>query len=381
MVYMFFIYFKPRLNIYTIPMQRRPYQILIVTLLIVLGFSVNLRADKLELVIKLPSETPPGNIAIGPDGRIFLSIHGFYNHPIKVVELLDDGSTNPYPNKGWAYTPTSDRGKNGLYGVLGINVDPNGILWMLDTSSPDRAGRLVGWDTKSEQLHRIIYLAKPVIADHSFLNDLAIDLKNNTIYIADTGTAAIIVVDLATGQARRVLEGSKFTSAEDINMVIDGKCVEMNGAPARLGVNPITIDPENDYLYWGAMSGLAIYRINTEYLNDAKLDDSDLEAKVERYGEKPISDGITIDDSGNVYITSITDDSIGIVQLDGTYKTLFKKDELSWPDGFAVGTDNYIYVTINELHRSPFLNDGENRAKGEFKVMRFKALSTAKPGR
>ena len=362
-------------------MQRRPYQILVATVLIILGLSGNLRADEIELIAKLPKETPPGNIAIGPDGRIFLSVHGFYNQSVKVVELLDDGSTKPYPNKEWAYALTSESDATGLYGVLGINVDLNGILWMLDTSSPDRAGRLVGWDTKSEQLHRIIYLAKPMIAEHSFLNDLAIDLKNNTIYIADTGTAAIIVVDLTTGKARRVLEGSEFTSAEDIDMVIDGKRIEMNGAPARLGVNPITIDPKNDYLYWGAMSGTAIYRIKTEYLNNTQPDDSALATKIERYGEKPISDGITIDDSGNVYVTSITDDSIGVVQPDGTYKTLFQDDTFSWPDGFDVGLDNYIYVTINELHRSPFLNNGENRAKGEFKVMRFKALSSAQPGR
>ena len=362
-------------------MQKTLHRTIKAILLLFSGVLGTLQADSPELVAKLPATTPPGNIAITPDNRIFLSVHGFYEQSVKVVELLEDGSTNPYPNEQWAYAPVNALSPVGLYGVLGINADPNGILWMLDTSSPDRAGRLVAWDTRSEKLHRIIYLAKPVIADHSFLNDLAIDLKNNTIYIADTGTAALIIVDLSTGQTRRVLEGSEFTSAEDIDMVIDGKLIEMNAQPARLGVNPITIDPQNNYLYWGAMSGRAIYRIKTEYLNNAQLDDSELAAKIERYGKKPISDGITIDDFGNVYITSITDDSIGVVQPDGAYRTLFQENELSWPDGFAIGLDNYIYVTINELHRSPTLNDGQNLSKGEFKVMRFKALSTAQPGR
>lgn len=361
-------------------MRKRLHQTFIITLLTLSGFSGSLQADQMELLAELPSETPPGNIAIGPNGRIFLSVHGFYNQPIKVVELLKDGSTKPYPTEQWAYAP-DDPGSAGLYGVLGMNVDANGILWMLDTSSSDHAGRLIGWDTVPERLNRIIYLAKPIIADHSFLNDLAIDLKNNAIYIADTGTAAIIVVDLSTGQARRVLEGSKFTQAQDIDMVIDGELIKMNGRPARLGVNPITIDPQNNYLYWGAMSGTAIYRIQTKYLNNLQLKDSELAKHVERYGEKPISDGITIDDAGNVYITSITDDSIGIVQPDGSYKTLFQEDSLSWPDGFAVGPNSYIYVTINELHRSPTLNDGQNHSKDEFKVMRFKALSAAQTGR
>ena len=172
-----------------------------------------------------------------------------------------------------------------------------------------------------------------------------------------------------------------FTKAEAIDMIIDGKTVKMNGAPARLGINPITIDSQNDYLYWGAMSGTKLYRIKTENLNNSRLTNDGLEEHIETYGTKPISDGITIDDSGNVYVTSITDDSIGIVKPNGYYETLYQNDQLSWPDGFAVGPDNYIYVTINELHRSPGLNDGENVSKGEFKVMRFKALSDAQTGR
>ena len=339
----------------------------------------NLRGDEIELVAKLPQETPPGNIAIGPDGRIFLSIHGFYNQPLKVAELLTDGSTRPYPTKEWAHAPIDDH--VGLYGVLGLNVDQNGILWMLDTSSPERAGRLIGWNTKEEKLHRIVYLAKPVVADTSFLNDLAIDLKNDNAYIADTGTESIIAVDLITGQARRLLQGSRFTKAEEIDMVIDGRQVEMNGEPARLGINPITIDSHNEYVHFGAMSGTAIYRVKTDDLKNTGLNDPGLSARVESYGEKPISDGITIDNAGNVYITSITDDSIGITQPDGSYKTLLQRDTLSWPDGFAVGPDNYIYITINELHRSPGLNNGQDHSKGEFKVMRFKAISEATPGR
>ena len=323
-------------------MQKLLFRIVVVTSFILAGFSVSLNASQIEIVAKLPSETPPGNITIAPDGRIFLSVHGFYNKPVKVVELLKNGLTRPYPTEEWAYAP--DNGTIGLYGVLGLNVDAKGILWLLDTSSADRAGRLIGWDTRSEQLHRIIYLAKPIISDRSFLNDLAIDLKHNAVYVADTGMEAIIVVDLSTGQARRVLEGSKFTKAEKLDMIIDGKRVEMNGQPVRLGVNPITIDSQNEYLYWGAMSGKAIYRISTKHINNEQLTDSDLKKHIEYYGEKPISDGITIDDDHNVYITSITEDAIGVLRPDGSYETLFQDDLLSWPDGFAVGLDNYIYV-------------------------------------
>ena len=353
-------------------------------LVVISIFSLNVTAaekiGQLEVVASLSAETPPGNIAIGQNGRIFLSIHQFYGKSLRIVELLPDGTTKPYPNENWAYA-AQDHKSGGLYGVLGLNIDKNGILWLLDAAGPDHAGRLVGWNTKKEQLHKIIYLAKPVITDSSFLNDLAVDSKNNAIYIADTGTDSIVVVDLKTGAARRVLKESKSTKAEDIDMVIDDQVVYLNGQPVRMGINPITIDNNFNYVYYGAMSGTSIYRIATKDLLDPTLTEQALDKKVQRYGDKPISDGITIDNAGNVYVTSITNDALGVTQPSGDYKPLIKRNDLSWPDGLAVGPKNYIYATVNELHRSPVLNKGKNSTLGEFKIVRFKALSSANIGR
>ena len=346
-----------------------------------LAASFGAHAD-METVAAFDASVPPGNIAIGPEGRIFMSVHGFFGRAVKLVELLKDGSTTPYPTREWAHAPEGNG--NGLYGVLGLNVDENGVLWLLDTSGKDRAGRLIGWDTKTETLRRIIYLAPPAIRPSSFLNDLAIDGKHGFIYIADTARgneAAVIVVDLGTGRARRVLEGSKFTMPEDMDMAVDGRVVMVGGKPARIGINPITISPDHDWVYFGAMSGTAVYRVKTADLRNAGLDNTALEARVERYGDKPISDGITIDGGGNVYVTSVTDDSIGVVGKDGIYKTLYRRDDMSWPNALAYGPDHYIYVAVNELHRSPALNNGVNTSKGEFSVMRFKALVKGRQGR
>ncbi|GAC31877.1 L-dopachrome tautomerase-related protein [Paraglaciecola polaris] len=339
-------------------------------------------AHELETYALFDESTPPGNIAIGPDGRKFLSVHGFYGQALRMVELFNDGSVKPYPNKAWASAP--DENQIGLYNVLGVDVDQKGVLWMLDTSSDDHAGRLVGWNTRTESLEKIIYIAKPMITSGSFLNDLAIDNKHGTIYLADTAAneqAAIILVDIKTGQTRRVLEGSQFTQAEDVDMSIDGTVITLGGEPVRLGVNPITIDPESNWLYFGAMSGTSIYRIKTDDLIDVSLDMSALENKIQRYGDKSLSDGITVDGGGNVYVTSVTQGAIEVTDSSGDSRTLYKDQRIVWPDGFAHGPDNYIYFTVNELHRSPVLNAGKNASQGEFKVMRFPALFTSKTAR
>ena len=188
-------------------------------------------------------------------------------------------------------------------------------------------------------------------------------------------------MDLKTGRARRLLEGSKFTRPEDVDIVIDGEVVTLNDKPARIGANPITVDPTNTWVYFAPMNGSAMYRIRTSDLLDETLSPKAVVARVKRYRTMPPSDGITVDGAGNVYITDITNDAIGVVQPDGAYKRLFQRDELSWPDGFAFGADGNIYVTVNELHRSPVLAGGKDKTKGDFKIVRFPALAPGAQGR
>lgn len=350
-------------------------------LLLILCFPLTASAEPV-LVASLSEDFPPGNIAISPEGRIFFSVHEFYGRPQKVVELKNDGSIQPYPNADWSSAPAI--GKQGLNGVLGLNVDQRGILWLLDGATPTSNARLVAWNTRTEALHRVIYLGFPVTSAASFVNDLAIDYSNNAIYITDVATpetAALIVVDLSTGEAKRVLEGSQFTRPEDIDMVINDRVVTLGEQPARIGVNPITISPDNKRVYFGSMNGETLYRVETKYLADLSLDASTLDKRVERYGSKPISDGITIDDAGNVYVTSITDNSIGVTKPDGSYEPLFRDERFSWPDGFAIGPNNQVYFTVNELHKSPPLNTGKNETTGKFAIYRFTSLAEATVGR
>ena len=47
----------------------------------------------------------------------------------------------------------------------------------------------------------------------------------------------------------------------------------------------------------------------------------------------------------------------------------------------AADADGYVYVTVNELHRSPVLNNGKDASRGLFRIMRFKPLGKAVSGR
>lgn len=259
-----------------------------------------------------------------------MSVHEFYGKDIRVVEVKAGGAVTPYPNSDWAKIPEGDG--PGLNGVLGLRADRQGILWMLDAQTQTHSGRIVGWDTTNESLHRVVYLGAPITKPTSFLNDLAVDRTHEAIYITDTAsadTSALIVVNLDTGRARRVLEGSDFTRPEDKKMVIDGKVVMLGEAPAKIGANPITVDPTDTWVYFAPMTASSMYRIKTSDLLDFSLTDDELAMRVENYGSKPISDGSTVDGGGNVYVTSITDDSIGVIRPNGNYETLYARDDIS----------------------------------------------------
>ena len=338
--------------------------------------------EGLESVAEFPVGNPPGNIAVTPDGRLIMSQHQFYGTNIKIVEVFEDGSVQPFPNADWASPP--DANGIGLNNVLGIRSDGQGVVWMLDNAGEYTSGRLVGWDTKRDRLHQIIYLGMPLAPDNAFLNDFAIDAYNNAAYIADTAAgenSALIVVDLNTGYSRRVLEGHPSMRPEDIPMMIDGNEVTLGGEGARIGVNPITIDPSNEWVYYGPMTGRSLYRIRTNYLLDTALHSDDLANLVERFGDKPISDGITIDGGGNVYVTDITNNAIGVVDPSGTYQVLYQDEDLSWTDGFGFGPNNHIYVTVNQLQRSPALNQGIDDSVPPYYLLRFPALEAGVVGR
>ncbi|MGH8547466.1 MAG: L-dopachrome tautomerase-related protein [Methylococcales bacterium] len=224
-----------------------------------------------EILAKLTRA--PGNVTVAASGRIVMSLHPFYAPEYSVVEYNPNGILLPFPNQ--ALNDRAGHSDLTLDSVLGIRTDRNGVVWMLDTGI--RSGvtpKLVGWDTEAERLHRVIYLPPPIAPENSFVNDFAVDQIRNRIYISDPAggaNAAIVVVELETGAARRVLQGHPSVVAENIDLVIDGRPIQVkdpqgNLSRPHIGVNPITEDLNNEWVYFGPMHGLNLYRIKADDL-------------------------------------------------------------------------------------------------------------------
>jgi len=340
------------------------------------------QAADIEQVATLTSSRP-GNITVTEQGRTFLSMQPLDNPTYRVVELLKDGSTVPFPTKDWADGP--DKGKVGLSAVIGIDSTKDGVVWILDMGSATAPAQIVAWDTVHNTLFKRIKIDPKAMASNSFLQDFVVDTKRNKIYIADTSLGnlygepapAFIVVDLKTGTSRRVLEANKALLAPHHDMVVDGALMSTKREDGKkhaiyLGLNPITMDAKNKWVYFGTVNGSVIYRLPADALANDNLSTKELASSIEFYGEKRPSDGMIMADNGDIYVGDVEKDAIGIFNEKEGYR-LFAQDKklLSWADGFSIHK-GYLYVTQNSLSLTPALNAGKEGATKPFHVLRIK---------
>ncbi|MEM7626137.1 MAG: L-dopachrome tautomerase-related protein [Planctomycetota bacterium] len=362
--------------------------------------SISAAADEVtqpQLTVVHEMAQRPGNIAVGPTGRIFASVHLIQSPVVHVVELLPGNTQRAYPNARWATAPHADK-PEGISAIIGIEADAEGTLWMLDNGNA-AAGfppKLIAWQTDTEELYKQWEIDAGV--ENSFMQDMAIDRERRMAYIADMAGAtpehpsrpAFVVVNLATGEAIRRLEAHPLLLAEPdadfnaggqpiLNPPLPGSDEPVDPMP---GLNPITIDPQLEWVYFGAMRGTSIYRVKAEDLANFELTDEQIADRVERVGPKPVSDGINVDTAGNVYITDLPANAIGVLTPEGEYRQLVQSDELlPWPDGISYGPDGFYYVNVNQLHRHPGLNAGVDASDPPYRVVKFKPLAPSVLGR
>lgn len=95
-------------------------------------------------------------ITITPSDRLLISMHPLDNPKLKIVEVMANGSKQPFPNLNWADGP--ETGDVGSSAVIGIHSDSQGIVWMLDMGSETSPAKLVAWDSNENALLKTIEL-------------------------------------------------------------------------------------------------------------------------------------------------------------------------------------------------------------------------------
>jgi sugar lactone lactonase YvrE len=339
-----------------------------------------LEAGILETVADL--EYPPGNIAVSASGRVFVTLHPDGKPPIKVVEIVD-GKPVPYPNEEFQLRSDTDAFFDT---VLSLRVDRQNRLWTLDFADFGRGTpRLLAFDLDTDEVVHEYEFPRDVAGLGSMLNDFQVSPDGRTIYIAETSPLvhhpALIVYDTTTFSSRRVLDRHPSVLPENYIIQAPGRDMRIYGlAVMRIGVDSIALDRSGEWLYYGPVTGDRMYRIRSADLRDPALDDAAIGAKVEDYAAKTLSDGITTDVAGNVYLSDMENSAVVLLKPDRTLETLVKDPRLRWPDGFSFGPDDWLYVTCSSLHHVLFVSQDVMRAHAPYQVYRFKPGAKGVPG-
>jgi len=322
-------------------------------LIVVLAtLTIQAQSNKVAETVFSSDVVRPGNMAITKSGRMFVTMNPLLGPEVKVYEVFDDGSSKAYPNDLYAKGE-----KSIIKAIIGIRTDKNDNLWLLDMGSK----QLIVWDTKNEKELKKISIPDNVVKQTSFLQDFIIDETNNRVIIADmtqgdlksAPESAFIVIDTETGVAKRMAE--KHASMMP----------EFEGGFA---LNPIAIDSKNKWVYFGALHGKKVYRVPANSFDN----EASLKADIEYYANKSYSDGIAADNKGNVYVTNIEENALGVTNAKDGFKTIATLPTgQSWPDGLWL-KDGFLFSTVDQLNRVPALNNGKDDSVAPYIIVRTK---------
>lgn len=337
-------------------------------------------ASQLEKVADLP--TPPGNIAVSASGRVFFTLHPEARPDWSVVEWVN-GEMQPWPNRSFQ---TGDNEARHFQDVLSIRIDRQNRLWALDNGGHGIGQpRLLAFDLDSKEIVHQFDFSSDLAGIGSHLNDFQVSPDGLTVYIAEASffakTPALIVYDVTTKTANRLLDTHYSTIAEYFIPQVQGRWMEAFGLVSiRPGVDSIGMTRDGQWLYFSAVTAQWFYRLPTALLRQPDVTDEMLEAALVKVGPKTMSDGITLDDEGRIYISDPEHSAILRMSSDGNMETLFTDDRLRWPDGFSFGPDGWVYVTCSALHQVIGLPASSLADNAPYQIWRFPSGSTAIAG-
>ncbi|MDB6138743.1 MAG: hypothetical protein JWO94_1815 [Verrucomicrobiaceae bacterium] len=352
-------------------------------LLPLLGFAaLPAKAEKaaLEEVASFPKQQVTG-VTVSKAGRVFVNFPFWSDdHTTSVAEIMPDGTSRPYPDEAWNAKEGPPQKR--WVCVQSVVVDDQDALWVLDPAAPKTekivkdGPKLVKIDLTTNKPVQTIAFDELTAPEHSYLNDVRIDTGNGCAYITESGSGALVIADLKTGKARRLLASHACTKAEeDAQITVDGiKVIDpKTGKAPAFKVDGIAFDKEGGWLYFHPLAGVSLYRIKTKWLRDESLSDDQLAAKVETLGSTPKPDGMLEGKNGTVYLTAVEKDGIARFDPESRKTKMVVEDKrLQWPDTMAWGPDGMLYVTTSQIHRMPKYHDGQSKQDGPFKVYRIK---------
>ncbi|MCJ8169187.1 major royal jelly family protein [Atopomonas sediminilitoris] len=329
-----------------------------------------------QLDIAASSDEPIGNVAVSADERLFFTIHPESRPEHNRLVEWRNGQAVAFPNAEI---------QSQLGDILGIVIDRQNQLWAVDHGLHGVKGaHLLRFDLNNNQLVERFALPRDVAGIGSFVQDLQVSSDGRWVYLADVGffakRAGIIVFDTQKRQARRLLDQHDSVSAENWLIQTPSKAMTFLGGLVSLkaGIDGLVLSNDDAFLYYAAMNHTSLFRVPTSALQSGN--DDLVIASIERIGNKPLADGLSIDNAHGVYITDVEHGAVLRMKPDGSLSTLVKSAQIRWADALSFGPNGWLYLADSAIPEQMLRSKANMREHAPYHIFRFKAPVAGVPG-
>lgn len=306
------------------------------------------RERHLEKLIEL--DYPPGNIAVGQNGHIYFNYHPLVR-PTRFADATvfewENGNVKPFP---------SQEMQKKFQGSFGLTVDKQNRLWLIEPATFDfKHTRIWAFDLKTKALAYFYEFPEGVA---QYAEEIRVTGDGKYVLLPNPGifrftSSQLLVFSVDDHHVRTVIDGDVSVQPENwVMRTIEGKPYRLMYGLLNfaVGIDGIEISDDQHWLYIASMTHSRLYRVPLADVLNENLTPGEVAMNIEDLGKKPMSDGITIDKSGNVIITDV--EHGGLTSFNPVTKksvTLVRSKEICWADGVSAGPDSSLYFTDSAI--------------------------------
>ena len=312
-----------------------------------LGANIKKESFVLEKLIQL--EYPPGNLAVANNGDVYFNYHPLVKaerfSPVTVFKW-SNGQVEPFP---------SLEAQKDFQGTFGMTIDKQNRIWYIEPASLDfKHTRISAYDLSTKK--RVEFFEFPE-GQASYAEDIRVTADGKHIILPNPGlfrftTSSVVVYS--------VLDHTYYTLESDhICISPEDWIMQTPYGPNRLlrglinfavGIDGIEISEDQKWLYIASMTNSRLCRAPMSVVLNPSTSPEVFNQSLEDVGQKPMSDGIAIDNNGRVIITDVEHGRITAFNpATKQLSNLGGSKDIVWPDGVVVGPDNSVYFTDSSI--------------------------------
>ncbi|MBS0980581.1 L-dopachrome tautomerase-related protein [Acetobacter thailandicus] len=322
-------------------------------------------------------------VVVLPDERLVLEAPVWVGNTAPQLSVAaPDGSLSPYPSASW--NAAEGDAESRIISAAGMTLLADGTLWVLDSGVPDHkapavaAPKLLQVDTKTNTVVRTITVESSALRKESILSGIAV--HGMMAYVPDSGSAALIVVDLKTGHSRRFLDQHPALAAHRPILTPKGSVRAANGHLLAIDASMIAVSPDGQWIYVQPPCGY-LSRIGTSIFTDPSVTPAAMEESVSQWFKTPTLGGMTIAPDGTMYWSDVTTGSIlsysgGVIPVP---HRLITDPRLQWPATPGLDKTGHLYVPAAQLNRTAAFTNGKPAIKWPVTVYKLTLPTSAPP--